>query len=61
MLSGDATNTNLTVFGFTRSELDPTIFRTRGQHANYYATDEVTLDIGNDCYGSTYNPSRCGE
>ena len=39
---------------------DPTIFRTRGEHVNHYATDEVTLDIGSDCHASTYNASRCG-
>jgi hypothetical protein len=34
--------------------------RTRGQHTNHYPTDEVTLDIGDDCHGSTYNASRGG-
>jgi hypothetical protein len=40
---------------------DPTIFRTRGEQANHYATDEMTLDIGNDCHSSTYNASPGGE
>ena len=35
MLSGETTNTNFTVFGLTRSELEPTIYRTRGKHANH--------------------------
>ena len=61
MLSEDATNTNFTVYGLTRSGLDPTIFLTRGQHANHYPIDEVTLNIGDDCHGSTYNASRGGE
>ena len=36
VLSGEATNTNFIVFGLTRPELEPTIYRTRGQHANHY-------------------------
>jgi hypothetical protein len=38
VLSGEATNTNFIVFGLTR----PTIYRTRGEHANQYATDAVS-------------------
>jgi hypothetical protein len=41
MLSGEATNTNLNVFGLTRPGLEPTIYRTRGEHTNHYATDAV--------------------
>ena len=40
VLSGDATNTNFTVFGLTPG-LEPTIYRTGGEHANHYATDAV--------------------
>jgi hypothetical protein len=29
------------VFGLTRPGLEPTIYRTRGEHANDYATDAV--------------------
>ena len=29
------------VFGLTRSGLDPTIYHTRGEHANHYTTDTV--------------------
>ena len=36
MLSGEATNTNFIVFGLTRSRLEPTIYRSRGEPANYY-------------------------
>ena len=43
MLNGEATNTNLIVFGLTRSGLEPTIYRTQGEHANHYATDVVQL------------------
>ena len=39
MLSGKATNTNFIVFGLTRLRLEPPIYRTRGEHANHYATD----------------------
>jgi hypothetical protein len=41
MLSGEATNTNFIVFGLTRPELKPTIYCTRGEHANHYITDAV--------------------
>ena len=33
--------TNFVVFGLTRPGLEPTIYRTRGDHANHYATDAV--------------------
>ena len=32
IIIGEATNTNFTVFGFTRSGLEPTIYRTWGEH-----------------------------
>ena len=41
MLNGEATNTNCIVFGLTRPGLEPTIYHTRGEHANHYATDAV--------------------
>ena len=51
MLNGEATNTNLIVFGFTWSGLEPTIYRTRGEHANHNTTDMIkTIEIVN-----TYN------
>ena len=34
---------NITVFGLTRLGPEPTIYRTRGEHANHYATDAVCL------------------
>ena len=37
VLSEEATNTNFIVFGLTRPGLEPTIFRTRDEHANHYA------------------------
>ena len=42
MLSGEAANINLIVYGLTRPALEPTIYCTRGEHANHYATDTVT-------------------
>ena len=45
MLSGEATNTNFIVFGLTRPGLEPTIHRTRDEHANHYATDAVHLFV----------------
>jgi hypothetical protein len=41
VLSGEATNTNLIVFGLTQPGAEPKIYRTRGEHANHYATDAV--------------------
>ena len=35
VLSGEATNTNFIVFGLTQAGLEPTIYYTRGEHANY--------------------------
>ena len=34
-------NSNFTVFCLTRSGLEPTIYLTRGEHANHYTTDAV--------------------
>ena len=42
MLSREATNTNLIVFGLTRQGLEPTIYCTRGEHGNHYTTDAVS-------------------
>jgi hypothetical protein len=39
VLSGEATNTNFIVFGFTQPGLELTIYRDRGEHANHYVTD----------------------
>ena len=42
MLSAEATNNKITVFGLTRSGVEPMIYHTRGKHANHYTTNEVT-------------------
>ncbi len=42
-LSGEATNTNFIVIGLTWLGLEPTIYRTQGEHANHYATDAVSF------------------
>jgi hypothetical protein len=45
VLSEEATNTSFIVFGLTRPGLEPTIYHTRGEHANHYTTDAVfTVD-----------------
>jgi hypothetical protein len=41
LLSGKATNTNFIVFGLTRPGLEPTIYRTLGQHSNHYTSDAL--------------------
>jgi len=35
VFTGEATNTNFIVFGLTRSGLEPMIYGTRAEHANY--------------------------
>ena len=39
---GEATNINCIVFSLTRPGLEPTIYHTRGNHANNYSTDAVS-------------------
>jgi hypothetical protein len=41
MFSREATNTNFIVFGLTRPGLEPTMYRTWGEHANHYTTDVI--------------------
>jgi hypothetical protein len=50
MLSGEATNTNFIVW-LDPIRLEPTIYHTRGEPANYYTTDVV---------GSEYNCGTLG-
>ena len=45
MLRGEATNTNIIVFGLTLPGLEPTIYRTRGQHANPRSTALVASTL----------------
>jgi hypothetical protein len=40
VLSEEATHTNFIFFGLTRAGLEPTIYRTRGEHANHYICRE---------------------
>ena len=42
----EATNTNFIVFGLIRPGLEPTIYHTRGEHANHYAIDAVSSPFG---------------
>ena len=41
VLSGEATNNNVIVFGLTRPGLEPAIYHTRGEHDSHYTTDVV--------------------
>ena len=43
MLSEEAANTNLIVFGLTQLGLEPTIYCTQGEHVNHYTTDAVKI------------------
>jgi hypothetical protein len=49
VLSREATNTNFIVIGLTQIELEPTIYRTRGEHTKQYTTDcgFVGSDVNN--------------
>jgi hypothetical protein len=52
LLLGETTNTNFIVFGLTRPAFEPTIYRTRGEHDNYYTTDALKiLDNISFCVG----------
>ena len=39
--SEEATSNSFIVLGLTRPELEPTIYHTRGKHANHYNTDVI--------------------
>ena len=54
MLTGEATNTNFIDFGLTWSGLEPTIYRTRDEHANHYTTDEPTIYRTRDEHANHY-------
>jgi hypothetical protein len=41
MFSGEATNTYFIVFDLTKSGVEPTIYRTQGDHPNHYKIDAV--------------------
>jgi len=41
---GEATNINFRAFGLTRPGLETTIYRIRGEHANYYPTGAVQFE-----------------
>ena len=49
VFSGEATNTDFIVIGLTRPGLKSTIYDTRGEHANHYATNAVQYQL-NICY-----------
>jgi hypothetical protein len=42
VLSGEATNINIKVFGWTWPGLEPTIYRTRGEHAFLKCMENIT-------------------
>jgi len=44
MLRGNATYTNLTVFGLTQQGLEQMIYLTRGEHDNNYTTDVLVYE-----------------
>jgi hypothetical protein len=43
VLSEEATQNNVIVFGLTRPGLEPMIYHTRDKHPNHYTTDAVRL------------------
>ena len=42
---GEATHTNFIIFGLTRPEIEPTIYRIRDEHANHYTTNAVYFEL----------------
>ena len=55
MLSIEPTNTNFKIFGLTRLGLEPTIYRTRGEHVNHYNTDAVSSQWASTIHEKNYN------
>ena len=47
MLNEEATNTNFILFGLTQAWLEPAIYHTPGEHANYYTNDAVVNNMNN--------------
>jgi hypothetical protein len=43
MLSGEATNINIIVFGLTQQGIEPMIYHTQGKHANQYSLEAKEL------------------
>jgi hypothetical protein len=43
VLSAEAANTNLTVYGLTRRGLPLTVYSTRGEHSNHYIPDDAYI------------------
>jgi len=52
VLSGEAAHTKFIIFGLTQPGLEPTIYRTRGDHTNYYTTNVVCVQY----FQSSYYP-----
>ena len=42
---GEATNSNFIVFGLTRPGLEPTMYCTRGEHIDHYATNAIMKEF----------------
>jgi hypothetical protein len=49
VLSGEAANTNFTVFGLTGPGIEPKISHTRSEQSNHYTTD-LSLTLTVICY-----------
>ena len=58
MLSGEAIHTNCIDCGLARPGIEPTIYRTRSEHANHYVTDSVHY-FRHSNYASIVNWSNC--
>jgi hypothetical protein len=43
MLTGGEAKTNIIVFSLIRQGLEPTTYRIRGEHANYYMTNAILM------------------
>jgi hypothetical protein len=43
MLTGEEAKTNIIVFSLIRQGLEPTTYRIRDEHANYYMTNAILM------------------
>ena len=56
--ANQSANTNFIVFGLTHPGFEPTIYRTRGEHANHYTTN-VVLFIMDEMYKQSHPCRVC--
>jgi hypothetical protein len=58
MASRELKHTNCIIFDLTRSGREPTIYRTRGEHADHYTTDAASLVLMSMMWDKNENSSH---